>query len=120
MVDVDRVELETDTTDALKEWEDWKWFIGPNHSKLIQQLKQRKKDPNLSLEVRVVEPSQNLLVRYLVVDGSHNRTHMVLFREMSGRVREIWVWDMGLGKNGGDFGVLTEDEYDAMMLEAEE
>lgn len=62
------------------------------YSKLIQQLEQRKKDPNLNLEVRVVEPGQSLLARYLTVDGARNRTRLVLYRRMFRRVREIWMW----------------------------
>lgn len=30
------------------------------------------------------------------------------------------MWDMGLGTIAGDFGALSEDEYDEMTMEAEE
>lgn len=50
----DMVELETDNHDGIKEWEDCKWFLDPNHSRIIQQLEQRKNDPNLTLRVKVV------------------------------------------------------------------
>lgn len=58
------VELESDNKDAIKEWEEWKWYSDPNHENVIQQLNQRKSDPNLTLVVRVVEESQNALARY--------------------------------------------------------
>lgn len=50
--DQNRVELESDNKDAVEECEDWKWFIDPNYANLIQQLEQRKGDPNLKLVVR--------------------------------------------------------------------
>lgn len=28
--------LETNNADAVKEWEDWRWFLDPNHAGLIQ------------------------------------------------------------------------------------
>lgn len=37
--DESKVKLETDNLKALKEWEDWKWFLNPNHVKVIQQFK---------------------------------------------------------------------------------
>lgn len=51
----DMVELETDNHDGIKEWQDCKWFLDPNHSRIIQQLEQRKNDPNLTLRVKVVQ-----------------------------------------------------------------
>lgn len=59
------------------------------HSRVIQQLKQRKKDPNLTLKVRVVEASENRLAQYLVEDGARNKTRLVVYRRMSSRVREL-------------------------------
>lgn len=51
------VKLKIDFPDALKEWKDWKWFLDPNHSRIIEQIEQRKKDSNLILHVNVVEMS---------------------------------------------------------------
>lgn len=111
--------LETDNADAVKEWEDWRWFLDPNHTGLIQQLEQRRRDPNLRLEVRVVSASENRLARWLAQDGAVNRTKVVLYRRLFGRVRELWMLDMGLGPNFGDFQVMGEDEYEMMEMEAD-
>lgn len=64
-----RVELETDNAEVLKEWEDWRWFISHNHSKVIQQPEQRKKDPSLTLRVKLISVDENKLARYLAIDG---------------------------------------------------
>lgn len=61
-------------------------FLNP---RVIQQLEQRKKDPNLTLKVRVVEASENRLACYLAQDGSQNRTRMIVFCRMFRRVREL-------------------------------
>lgn len=50
--DQNRVELASDNKDVVEECKDWKWFIDPNYANLIQQLEQRKGDPNLKLVVR--------------------------------------------------------------------
>lgn len=84
-----RVELETDIPKALKEWKDWRWFINPNHLRVIQQLEQRKKDPNLTLNVKVVTVNENRISCYLDEDGARNKTGLVIFRRLFGRVREI-------------------------------
>lgn len=112
--------LETGNSDAIKEWEDWKWYLDPNNKGLIQHFEQRNKDPNLVLKVNVVSASENLLACYLPHDGVEKRTRLMLFRRMFGRVKEIWMLDMRLGPCEGDFGAPGEDEYDDLMLEAEE
>lgn len=112
--------LETDNAEGVDEWEDWKWFLDPNHAGLIRQLEQRKKDPNLVLRVRVVSQSDNRLARWLAYDGANNRTRVVLYRRLFGRVKELWMLDMGLGPIQGNFQVVSEDEYEFMQLEAEE
>lgn len=53
----EKVELELDNHEAIKDWENWKWFTDPNHENVVYQLNQRKSDPNLSLVVRPVEAS---------------------------------------------------------------
>lgn len=94
--------------------------MDPNHAGLIRQLEQRKKDPRLVLRVNVVIQTENQLARWLAEDGSQNRTRR-LFRRLFGRVKELWMPDMGLGPITGDFQVLSEEEYDDMlMMEAEE
>lgn len=97
------VELETDNPEVIKEWDDWKWFIDPNHSKAIQQFNQSKKDLNLTLVTRVVEASQNLLARYLAKDGVANRTRLVILMRLFVRVKELWMLDKGLGTPMGGF-----------------
>lgn len=88
---------------------------------LIQQLEQRKKDPRLVLRINVVSQNENRLARWLAEDGAQNRTRMVLFRRLFGRVKELWMLDLGLGPIAGDFQVVSEEEYEAMlMMEAEE
>ncbi|KAL1817929.1 hypothetical protein ACET3Z_020503 [Daucus carota] len=114
------VELETDNGEAVKEWEDWKWFIDQNHCKVIQQLEQRKSDPNLTLVVRVVKESQNRLARYLAEAGALQNTRLVVMRRLFGRVKEIWSLDMGLGAIHGGFEAMSEEEYEDWLWEAEE
>lgn len=63
-----KIELESDNDEAVREWLGSNWFIDDNHSELIEQLNQRKKDPNLKLDVREIDPSQNRLARYLAFD----------------------------------------------------
>lgn len=112
--------LETNNPDTIKEWEDWKQYLNPNNKGLIQQFEQRKNDLNLVLKVNVVSASENLLARYLAHNLAANRIRLVLFRRMFGRMRQIWMLDMGLGLYEGDFRALTEDEYDDLMMEADE
>lgn len=74
----------------------------------------------MRLEVRIVGASENRLARWLAHDGSINRTKVVLFRRLFGRVRELWMLDMGLGPYAGDFQVMGEAEYEMMEMEADE
>ena len=108
----EKVELESDNPEAIKEWEEWKWFHDPNHANVIQQLNQRKSDPNLSLVVRAVEPSQNALARYLAQMGSLQRSRLVIVRRLFGEVKELWMLDMGLGTSKGNFDTMSEEEYE--------
>lgn len=52
------VELETESADALREWADWRWFVDPRHSNVVQQLNQRLRDPNLLLRRRAIVESR--------------------------------------------------------------
>ncbi|KAK1381058.1 hypothetical protein POM88_027802 [Heracleum sosnowskyi] len=89
---------------------------------LIQQLDQRKSDPNLTLEVDVIRESQNRLARFLATDGAQNRTRLVAFRRAFERVRELWRLDMGLGPVDElwRFQVIEEDEYQVRVEDEEE
>ena len=114
------VELESDNKDAVKEWEEWKWNPEPNHANVIQQLNQRKSDPNLTLVVRAIDESQNALARYLAQVGSQQRTRLVVIRRLFGQVKELWSLDMGLGTCQGDFEAMEEEEYEDWLWEDEE
>ncbi|KAL1803277.1 hypothetical protein ACET3Z_031924 [Daucus carota] len=83
------VELKSDNLEAIKEWDEWKWFHDPNHANMIQQLNQRKSDPNLTLIVRPVEASQNGLARYLAEIGPLQRYRLVVFKRLFGEVKEL-------------------------------
>ena len=106
------VELESDNWEAIKEWDEYKWFHDPNHANVIQQLNQRKQDPNLTLVVRPIDSSQNTLARYLAQVGSWQRLRLVVIRRLFGEVKELWMLDMGLGTSKGEFEALSEDEYE--------
>ncbi|KAL1811129.1 hypothetical protein ACET3Z_021194 [Daucus carota] len=95
------VELESDNHEAIKEWDEWMWFHDLNHENMIQQLNQRKSDPNLTLIVRPVEASQNALARYLAEMGPLQRYRLVVIKRLFGEVKDLWSLDMGLGTTKG-------------------
>ncbi|KAK1373849.1 hypothetical protein POM88_030042 [Heracleum sosnowskyi] len=103
--------LETESADAVREWNEWRWFHDENNWRVIQQLDKRKHDRKLRLHVDVIQETQNNLAAFLAVDGAHNRTRMVVFRRPFGRVREIWHLDMGLGLATGNFDLIEEEDY---------
>lgn len=72
------------------------------------------------LPVKVVGESENRLDRWLAYDGASNRTRVVLYRRVFGRVMELWMMDLGLGPIHGIFQVVSEEEYDFMQMEANE
>lgn len=109
---VELEELESDNKEAVKEWEEWKWYSDPNHENVIQQLNQRKSDPNLTLVVRAVKESQNALARYLAHVGSQQRTRLVVICRLFVQVKELWSLDMGLGTCQGKFETMSKDEYE--------
>lgn len=59
-------------------------------------------------------------MRYQAYDEAEKRTRLVVFRRMFGRVRQLWILDMGLGPIEWDFGALIEEAYDDLMMEAGE
>ena len=89
--------LETESGDAVREWEDWRSFIDPRYSDVIKSLVKRTDDERLELEVSVVTESSNQLARYMAIDGAVNRTVAVMFTRPFCRVRDLWHRDMGLG-----------------------
>ncbi|KAL1827968.1 hypothetical protein ACET3Z_006380 [Daucus carota] len=44
--------------------------------------------------------------------GSMHRIRLVVIRRLFGKVKELWMLDMGLGTNKGNFEALSEDEYE--------
>ena len=67
------------------------------------QLNPSKSDPNLTLVVRVIGRAEI---------GSMHRIRLVVIRRLFGKVKELWMLDMGLGTNKGNFEALSEDEYE--------
>lgn len=115
-----KIELESDNSEAVREWLQCKRYVDENHETLIQQLQQRRKDPNLKLEIKAVEPSQNRLARYLAANGARNSSRLVVFRRSFGRVNDIWMRDMGLGTLESRFQEIEEEEFLAMQIQNEE
>ena len=111
------VELESDNWEAIKEWDEYKWFHDPNHANVIQQLNQRKEDPNLTLVVRPIDSSQNALARYLAEVGSWQCLRLVVIRRLFGEVKELWMLDMGLGTSKGEFRRLFGEVKELWMLD---
>ncbi|KAL1828825.1 hypothetical protein DCAR_0208086 [Daucus carota subsp. sativus] len=110
-----KVILETESGDAVREWQDWRWFINPSYSDVIESLVKRTDDERLELEVSVVTESSNHLARYLAIDGAVNRSVAVMFTRPFGRVRDLWHRDMGLGTTEFGFDLYTEEEYRKMQ-----
>lgn len=57
------IELETEAGEALREWDNWRWFIDPRHPRVVEQLNQRLSVGNINLNKREIAPSQNRLAR---------------------------------------------------------
>lgn len=113
-----RLELETESREALRDWDDWRWYVDQRHAGVIQQLNQRLKDRSLVLRKKQIRASQNQLARYLAEDGAASKSSAVCMYRPFGRVSELWHLDMGLGFIGGNFQVLDEDEY--LLMHEEE
>lgn len=118
--DYTNIVLETDHVEAY-----WNWYnsyvLGspPEHEFVVQQLNQRKSDKNFKTEIRLADPEDNLLAVYLANHGAANWNRMVVIREMFGRVRELWMRDMGLGSAVERFQAVYEEDLDARRLEEE-
>lgn len=108
---IHNIELETESFDAVREWDDWCWHHDPNNERLIQQLEQRKKDKRLNLKVNVISETQNAMARFLATDGAQNRNRLVVFKRPFGRISELWHLDLGLGRLDDDFGLIDEEDY---------
>lgn len=112
--------LDTDHQDAY-----WNWYdssvLGrpPEHEFVMQQLNQRKAENNFRTEIRLVDPEDNMLAAYLARHDAETWKQMVVIREIFGRVREIWMEDMGLGWAEDRFRVVYEEELNPRRLEEE-
>ncbi|KAL1825038.1 hypothetical protein ACET3Z_011816 [Daucus carota] len=82
-----------------------------NHENVIQQLNQRKSDPNLTLIVHPVEASQNALECYLAEIGPLQRHRLGDFEALSEGEYEDWLWASDKEDVQGE-GVIeiTDDE----------
>lgn len=78
----------------------------------MQHLNQRKADKNFKIHVRLVDEEDNTLATYLARHEAENYKQMVAIREIFGRVRELWMQDMGLGSDEERFQVVFEEELD--------
>ncbi|WOH11180.1 hypothetical protein DCAR_0830659 [Daucus carota subsp. sativus] len=115
-----RIELETEAAEALREWDDWRWFVDPRHTSLVPQLNRRVRLGRLVLRKRTVDASQNALARYLAEDGAATRFAPVRIYEPFGRVSELWHLDMGLGLVAGNFMVVDEEDYEAQQAQLQQ
>lgn len=104
--------MQTEVEAALREREEWKWFVYIRHERVVQQLNQRLTDENLVLRKRVIVESENRLVRYLTEDGATNSNSSVRIYRPFGRVRELWHLNMGLGFIGKGFMLMDEEDYE--------
>ncbi|WOG82405.1 hypothetical protein DCAR_0101569 [Daucus carota subsp. sativus] len=105
------VELETESEKALREWDDWRWYVDPCHNRVIQQLNQRVRDRSLVLRKKSMVESQNRLARYLAEDGAATKFRQIqIFRPFERVTDEDeyqqlqqgeWVME-GLDENGSD------------------
>ena len=109
------IELESESAGALREWNDWRWFMDPRHTRLVEQLNQRIDVGDITLNKRLIVQNQNMLARYLAEHGDATKFRAVGIYRPLGRVGELWHLDMGLGYIRGNFQVINEDEYEAMQ-----
>ena len=92
--DVQKDELETGSAVAMKEWDDWGWFVDNKHPWVVSQLNQRLGDKRLILRKTVIRVSRYRLARFLAKDGASTSTSHVVFRRAFRRVRKsrAWTW----------------------------
>ena len=103
--------LETDHFDSY-----WEWRRSavegahPDHAYIVQQLNQRREDPNFQMEVNLCDPNANELAAYLADHGARNYHNMVVIAQPFGRVFELWNHDMGLGPAEPHFMAVHEED----------
>lgn len=112
--------LETDHVDAFWDWQNSTVLGGPaEHEFVLWQLNQRRADRNFMIDVRLADPEANALAAYLARHGAEHWTQMVAINEPFGRIRELWSFDMGLGRVEPRFQVILEEDLDERLLEDE-
>lgn len=105
--------LETDHVEDYWNWYNFSVFGGPpEYASVMQQLNQQKADKNFKIHVRLVDEDDDALTAYLARYGAKNWKQMLAIREMFGRVRELWMLDMGLRSDEDMFQVDYEEELD--------
>ena len=103
--------LESDHFEAFWEWRN-SLLEGahPDHADLVQQLNQRKADPNFNLEPTLCDTNANGLAIFLAHHGAQNFKSMVVIAQPFGEIFEIWSRDMGLGSADPRFMVVNEED----------
>ena len=117
--------LESDHFEAFWEWRNsLVEGVHPDHEFIVQQLNQRKADPNFDMEPSLCDHNANAIAEYLADYGAHNFKVMVVIAQPFGRIFELWSLDMGLGPSEQRFVAVheadlvpaVEDGVDAQAL----
>ncbi|KAL1833169.1 hypothetical protein ACET3Z_002820 [Daucus carota] len=82
----------------------------PNHADLVQQLNQRKTDPNFNMEPTLCDTNANGLAIFLDHHGAQNYKSMVVIAQPFGEIFELWSRDMGLGSADPRFMAVNEED----------
>ncbi|KAL1811208.1 hypothetical protein ACET3Z_021273 [Daucus carota] len=110
--------LETDHFDSYWEWRHSALEgVHPEHQYIVQQLNQRREDPNFQMDVNLFDPDANELAAYLADHGARNYTTMVVIAQPFGRVFEIWNHDMVLGPAGPHFQAVNEEDVGLRVVQ---
>ena len=102
---------EDEQKDAMKEWDDWGWFVDNKHPWVVSQLNQRLGDKRLILKKTVIRVSRCRLARFLAKDGASTRTSHVEFRRAFRRVRKSRAWTWCWAGLVIDFELVEEVDY---------
>ncbi|KAL1816674.1 hypothetical protein ACET3Z_019248 [Daucus carota] len=87
---------------------------------LVQQLNQRKADPNVELIPTLCDPNANELAAYLALHGAQNYKCMVIISQPFGEIFEFWSRDMGLGSAEPRFIAVHEDDLNPAVVDEED
>lgn len=115
-----KVTLESDHVNAYWQWKDsLQAGCHPDDEFIVRQLKTRRRDKNIALEIRLVDPVDNELASYLAQHEAFQWKHMVIIKQPFGRVMEIWNQDMGLGPFGPQYGWMLEEDVNVEAMDDE-